>query len=163
MLGRVRTALREPDSAIVAYRAALSLDPEDVWSMNNLGLVLIRAERYEEALPPLARAVELRPTAPVFRNNLGMALEHVGQYAAAREAYRGALAADSTYGKAALSLARLEAVADAPGTVPVDLTTLAGQFARELRPAPVVSTEVRTDTLPVTTAVSPDSVRPPRR
>ena len=56
------------------------------------------------ALPPLARAVELRDNAPVFRNNLGIALERTGHPVAARDQYRAALEVDSTYRKAAVSL-----------------------------------------------------------
>ena len=32
--------------AIAAYRGALGLDPADAWSLNNLGLILIEAERF---------------------------------------------------------------------------------------------------------------------
>ena len=46
--------------AIDAYQRALALDDRDVWAMNNLGLLYIQQGRFEEALPPLARAVELR-------------------------------------------------------------------------------------------------------
>ena len=77
----------------------------DVWAMNNLGLIYIQQDRSDAALPILARAVELRSNSPVFQNNLGTALERTGHFAAAKTAYEAALAADSTYGKAAASLA----------------------------------------------------------
>lgn len=158
MMGRVRSALGQSDAAIESYRVALSIDPNDVWSMNNMALALIHLERYEEALPPLARAVQLRPDAPVFQNNLGIALERSGHYGAAREAYRAALVADSSYGKASLSLARVEGRTDDPTVAPVEVGTLAASFEQELQ----LWKETRE--LPVqTTVVAPDSVPPPQR
>ena len=51
---------------------------QDVWAMNNLGYIYIQQGRSDAALPPLARAVEIRSNVPVFQNNLGMALERSG-------------------------------------------------------------------------------------
>ncbi|HSJ64807.1 MAG TPA: tetratricopeptide repeat protein [Gemmatimonadaceae bacterium] len=133
MLGRVHTALGVPDDAIAAYRTSLAHDPADAWSMNNLALIFIQQERYDEALGPLARAVQIRPGAPVFQNNLGIALERTGHVGAAREAYRAAIAADSGYRKAVESLTRLEGVEDDPAAVPVELSVLADAFEREVQ------------------------------
>lgn len=133
MMGRVQTALGQPDSAIEAYRTALVLDPKDVWSMNNLGLVLIEQGDYQEALRPLARAVQLRPEAPLFQNNLGIALERTGHFNAAAEAFQAALAADSTYTKASVSLARVEGRTEDPSTAPVELASLAQSFEDSVR------------------------------
>lgn len=133
MMGRVRTALGQPDSAIASYRLALSQDPTDVWSMNNMALLLIQQGKYDEALPALARAVQLRGDAPVFQNNLGIVLEREGHYSAAADAYRAALDADSTYGKAAVSLARVEGLFENPSLEPVELTTLAESFDRQVQ------------------------------
>jgi Flp pilus assembly protein TadD len=131
MLGRVHSALGEPDSAIASYRTALSYDENDVWSMNNMALVLIQQERYEEALPPLARAVQLKAGSPVFQNNFGIALERTGHFTDATEAYRAALAADSTYRKASLSLSRVEGKVDT--VEPVDVAMLAVAFQNDVR------------------------------
>jgi Flp pilus assembly protein TadD len=133
MLGRVHTALGVPDEAIAAYRTSLTHDPADAWSMNNLALILIQQERYDAALGPLARAVQVRPGAPVFQNNLGIALERTGHVGAAREAYRAAIAADSGYRKSVESLARLEGVEDDPASLPVELSVLADAFEREVQ------------------------------
>jgi Tfp pilus assembly protein PilF len=117
---------------MTSYRVALSMDPADSWSMNNLGLLLIEQGRYEEALLPLARAVELRPEAPAFANNLGIALERSGHPSAAAEAYRTALKADSTYTKAATSLARVDGKTD---STTVDVSGLAAAFNLEIQTA----------------------------
>ena len=105
LLGRARYELKQVPEAIDAYQRAIALDERDVWAMNNLGLIYIQQDRSDIALPILARAVELRSNSPVFQNNLGTALERTGHFAAPAKAYEAALAADSTYGKAAASLA----------------------------------------------------------
>jgi predicted Zn-dependent protease len=108
LLARAYDGLGRTADAIVASKRAIVLDGRDVWALNNLGTILIREGRIEEALGPLARAVELEPGMPTFQNNFGMALERTGFYRAAAEAYRTAIEIDSTYGKPAISLARVE-------------------------------------------------------
>jgi Tfp pilus assembly protein PilF len=147
MRGRVQNALGRRDAAEVSYRLALSLDPTDSWSMNNLGLLLIDEGRYAEALMPLARAVELRPGAPSFANNLGVALERTGHPGSAADAYQSALAADSSYTKAQTSLQRVYGM---PDEMPIDVTKLAAQFKDSLQ----AGSQVRLSAKPV--VVKPD-------
>ncbi len=137
MLGNAHADLGSVDRAEEAYRRALALDPLDSWTMNNLGLLMIRDGRHEEALPPLARATELRPDVAVFQNNLGIALERSGHVVEAAEAYGAALAVDPEYEKARVSLERVERV-DAPsvsGTParPFDRAGLASDFAEDVQ------------------------------
>ena len=132
LLGRARYQLGEVDDAVAAYQRAIGLDDRDVWSMNNLGLIYIEQDRGSEALPPLARAVELRSNAPVFQNNLGMALERSGHPAAAAKAYETAIALDSSYRKASISLARITARTPESDSAAVDLTGLAQQFQSQI-------------------------------
>ncbi len=133
LLGRVRSALNEPNEAVAAYRLALSHNPTDVWSMNNMGLLMIQQGKNEEALGPLARAVQLDSTVAVFQNNLGIALEHTGRFALATQAYKSALTIDDGYTKAKVSLARVEGRKEEPTVTPVELATLAESFDREIR------------------------------
>jgi predicted Zn-dependent protease len=131
LLGRARYELKQIPEAIDAYQRAIVLDDRDSWAMNNLGLIYIQQDRSDVAVPVLARAVELRAGSPVFQNNLGTALERTGRFAAARQAYEAALAADSTYGKASASLARVTPHA-ATDTSTVDLAALAAEFQGEV-------------------------------
>lgn len=131
LVARAHHSMGQADSAIEAYRDALLADERDVWAMNNLGVLYLDKGEPEMALPPLARAVQLRSTAPVFQNNLGIALERTGHIAAAQLAFQAALQADSTYSKAAISLARVTALV-ADSTDIVDLDELAQLFRMQL-------------------------------
>ena len=135
LVGRVQGSLGNIEPAVEAYRKAIALDEKDVWAMNNLGLILIEQGRFSEALGPLSLATQLKPDAPVFQNNLGMALERSGYYVAAATAYRTALASDSTYGRAAVSLTRVEQLSESPLLVALDLPGLARSFAVEVQSA----------------------------
>lgn len=129
--GRALYELGRVDDAIEAYRAALLLEDHDVWSMNNLGLIYLRQGQFVDALPPLARAAELEPKVAVIQNNLGMALERSGYLGSAVEAYRAAVAADSTHGKARANRDRLEAFG-MDLDITADLPSFARMFADEI-------------------------------
>lgn len=129
VLGRTYHALDRRQEAADAYRQALALHGDDAWSLNNLGLVLLELERPVEALPALARAVSLDAERSIFRNNLGMALERAGHTAQAAASYAEAVEIDG-YEKAAVSLARVDALLEAGGAEgeTVDLAALAESF-----------------------------------
>jgi Flp pilus assembly protein TadD len=131
--GRAHDARAESAAAVRSYHEALSLDPEDVWSMNNLGLSLIHQGAFDDALRPLARAVELEPGVATFQNNLGMALERTGQFTAAADAYRAAVSIDSTFGKASSNLQRVASLKQDPKTPTLDLKVLSQQFQQLIR------------------------------
>jgi predicted Zn-dependent protease len=132
LLGRARHELGDVAQAIDAYQRAIALDDRDVWAMNNLGFTYIQQGRSDAALLPLARAVELRGNVPVFQNNFGTALERSGHFVAARQAYEKALEADSTYSKAAVGLARVNARGTESDTSSVDVAALARGFQGEV-------------------------------
>jgi len=106
----------------------LQFREDDAWSLNNLGLIRIQQGRYEEALPALAKAVQIEPGVACFQNNLGVALERTGHFTASGEAYVAALEADGDYEKADLSMARVSEVIEAEDIMPVDLGALAASF-----------------------------------
>jgi predicted Zn-dependent protease len=134
LLARVQDELGDASAAIAGYRQALIRDERDVWAMNNLGMLYIRQREFESALGPLARAVELRPNAPVFQNNLGIALELAGHAPEARRAYGDALKADSTYAKAIANARRLgDGVSDSTKGTPVSVKDLAETFRQQVK------------------------------
>lgn len=129
VLGRVDARAGQVDDALHAYRAALALDPQDSWSMNNMGLLFIETDRFDDALGPLARAVQLNDGVASFQNNLGIALERTGHNTLAAQAFQNALAIDSSYTKARVSLTRLAGRADDPGVDSVTVGSLGDTFA----------------------------------
>ena len=157
LLGRTRYLLGQVDEAIAAYQKALVTDDQDVWAMNNLGLIYLDQNRPWDALAPLARAVQLRSRSPVFQNNLGSALERSGYPEAAARAYEAAIGVDSTYQKASVSLARVTAAGPTAESQAVDLDELAQQFENQIESwrgavasmtdSTTASIEAKTDTL----------------
>jgi tetratricopeptide (TPR) repeat protein len=101
--------------------------------MNNLGLVLIDEQLFDQAIPVLARATELRTDVAVFFNNLGMALEKTAHFRDAEVAYAKALDLDESYEKAFENLNRIAAVAEDPEVEPIDLTLEATAFVAEIQ------------------------------
>lgn len=132
LIGRAHDARGDVEQAITAYQRAIVLDTSDVWALNNLGVLLIQQGRAGEALGPLARATTLRPTSPVFQNNLGTALEGTGHRIAAGIAYGAALAADSTYEKARISLERTSTLDESVPDSPIDLDAVAREFVSQI-------------------------------
>ncbi len=120
------------DSAIVAYRTAVTLDEQDAWAFNNLGVLYIEQGLPGDAIGALARAVDLRPEVAVFHNNLGMALERWGYFLAAQDQYRLAVEADPSHEKAAANLRRIEGRGDREGLPPLDLPMAAREFFEEV-------------------------------
>ena len=133
------------DQAVAGYRATLTIDENDLWSLNNMGLVLIQQERFAEALPPLARAAQIDSLDSSIQNNLGIALERTGHHQAAAAAYTRALAGDQDHDRASISLARVSDLAATMPGEPVDLAALAADFnatvAMTFAAATVVETE----------------------
>jgi tetratricopeptide (TPR) repeat protein len=155
LLARAQHGLGEVDAAIDTYRHALVANDQEVWTMNNLGVLYLEEGDPEAALAPLARAVQLRGTAPVFQNNLGMALERAGFPVAAKRAYEAAVRADSTYIKAVKNRERLSAVAvDSTTVEKVDLNELAELFRQQ------VKMWRDTDARPARDSATPPAVKP---
>ena len=89
------------------YLTVLAHDPDDAWSLNNLGLIRIEEERFAEAVSALERACGADDGQALFFNNLGIAYERSERFRAAEEAFARALELDGSYGAAEISLARV--------------------------------------------------------
>jgi tetratricopeptide (TPR) repeat protein len=159
--GRAFDEMGQSDEAADAYLEAIARDDTDVWALNNLGYLYIRRGREDAAIGPLARAVELAADRAVFQNNLGVALERVGYAGSAVEAYRAALAADSTFDKARVNLDRVE-TRGVDLDIVADLPTLARDFLDDVVAwrRPVVPDIEPTDSVgTVTGEAEPDTTR----
>jgi len=106
-LGEAHRRLGDSARAIQACRAGLSLDPQHVGAMNNLGVALLEQGAAGEAREVLEEAVRLNPEFATAHNNLGNVLRLLGDHAGAVAAFRRAVQADPSYGEAHSNLGQL--------------------------------------------------------
>ena len=131
---RAQAGSGDLDGARETYRQLLVRDGEDLWGLNNLGVLLLDSGDYKDALGPLARAVQLKPTAPLFQNNFGMALERSGYPVTAKHAYEAAVHDDSTFTRAVKNLERMQStVTDSMAVDEVSIQDLAEQFRLKVK------------------------------
>ncbi len=163
---RAQSATGDAAGAMETYRQLLVRNDEDLWGLNNLGVMLLDSGDYEGALGPLARLVQLKPTAPLFQNNLGMALERSGYVVAALHHYEAAVRDDSSYAKAVKNAQRLQGiVTDTTLQDEVGVPELAEAFRVKVKfwketvtPQPQVKLVVKPDSV---STPKPDSVKGP--
>src|SRR5205814_10647016 len=68
-LGNFQYSRGQADKAIEAYRTAISLMPDDAGSpWNNLGVVYLQRDEYEQAAEAFARSVAIDPTHSALSN-----------------------------------------------------------------------------------------------
>ena len=103
--GNVFKQMGRFDEAVVSYRDAISLNPDYMEAMVNLGTCLAALDAYPDAIESYQSALALAPNSPVIFNNLGTALAEMGRHEDAVESYRKALGADAEYGEAYFNLA----------------------------------------------------------
>ncbi len=80
------------DAALVEWRKAVQLNPEDARARTNLGVSLAKLGKPSEALPQFEKALALDPDAPETHNSLGAALAATGRIDEAIPHYQKALA-----------------------------------------------------------------------
>jgi len=78
------------DGALQQYQAALDRNPQDAESLSNMGQVLVRLGRPEEALPYFEKAIALIPNRWAYRFNLARALSVLGRWDESVANYRQA-------------------------------------------------------------------------
>ncbi|MBB6093668.1 tetratricopeptide (TPR) repeat protein [Povalibacter uvarum] len=74
--------------ALVEYRAALSIKPQDAEALSLMGLALMHGGRTNEALILLGRAVDIEPRTAGFRVNLAEGFARAGQNSRALQEFR---------------------------------------------------------------------------
>ncbi len=84
------------DEAIEAYRSALSIDPNYLFALNDLGVQYMRARRYAEAVEVLRRAVAAADSSFPPHLNLAIALLGSGNVDEASREVAAALAIDAS-------------------------------------------------------------------
>jgi tetratricopeptide (TPR) repeat protein len=85
---------------ITLYEATLEKNPNCWLAQNNLGSVLVRIGRYQEAIKNFQRVIQINPDYPEVHNNFGAALVHIGRPREAMEQYERALQLKPIYPEA---------------------------------------------------------------
>ena len=86
------------------FRDVLREEPSNADALHFLGVILGRRGETAAAIDSIRRAVELRPNAPAFHNNLGKALESAGDLTGAVRSYRRAVELAPAYAGASFNL-----------------------------------------------------------
>jgi len=90
LLGVVCDRMEDHDAAQHYYRRVLESEPNDVNTLNNLGVSLLLSDNYEPAAQALGKAVALGSTDPATLTNLGLSLAFLGRTEASLDAFRRA-------------------------------------------------------------------------
>ncbi|ARA92256.1 hypothetical protein AWN76_003075 [Rhodothermaceae bacterium RA] len=106
MRGRIYSEMLRFDEAEAAYRQVLDLQPDYRGVWNNLGNMAARAYDFRTAVGYYRREIEASGS-PHAWHGLGRAYRELGVVDSARMAFEQALAADSSYTAAYVSLAQL--------------------------------------------------------
>ena len=69
-----------PELAVAAFRACIEADPRRIDAFNNLGLLLLRSYDYDAAAAEFRNGLAISESAELLLN-LGVAVEHAGDYA----------------------------------------------------------------------------------
>ena len=94
-LGMKLAQNKKNDEAILAYRKALEIDPNNASIYNNLGLSLARKNKLEEAITQYRKAIELDPIFAIAYGNLGYALKDQNKLDEAITEFNKAIEIDS--------------------------------------------------------------------
>jgi len=92
------------EEAMVQFRKAVQLVPNNCEELNNLGLALAAQGRFDEAIENYRKALQNNPNYYEAANDLGNALAAKGRFDEAIENYRKALQINPNYYKAANDL-----------------------------------------------------------
>jgi superkiller protein 3 len=92
---------------VECYRRALKIDPGFGEAHNNLGILLTKQGRTDEAVAEYRKAIELNPNRAELYNNLGNLLATQGRPDEAIGQFQKALAVDPDYTEAHFNLANL--------------------------------------------------------
>ena len=89
------------EKAFGAYNKAIELNPADSAYLNNYGLALAKAKKYDEAKAQLQKAATLEPAkAGQFYYNLGAIYVNSGQTTPAEDMFKQAIESDANYADA---------------------------------------------------------------
>jgi len=105
LLGGVAHRRGDADLSVHAMGMSARYDPDDGETLSNLGLLLMRANRLDEAEQVLQRATVLQPENPNGHNHLAITLAELGRLVEAHASASAALALEPHHEGAGITLA----------------------------------------------------------
>lgn len=107
-LGTIYDEQGQLGNAIVAYRAAVRLNPGNLMPHYNLGVAYAAQGRFEEAVQEFNAVLRIEPTFVEARHNLGMAYMEMGIFGNAREEFEAALKLKPDFALSRKAIASIE-------------------------------------------------------
>jgi Flp pilus assembly protein TadD len=86
---------------------AITVNPDNYFALNNLGVALERRDRFDEAIERYGRSISLKSNYSGSHNNLGQLLEHKGRLLDAAREYHEAINLDPDNSQVWINLARV--------------------------------------------------------
>ena len=83
--GHTALAMGELDQAVLCYRSATELNPNNAEAWQALGMCLVKLEKLEEAIPALETLVSLKPKDQLAYTSLSLAYGRAGRTLDAEE------------------------------------------------------------------------------
>lgn len=105
-IGLIQLDRNRLDEAEAFFRSALAVQP-DARVHNNLGLIFMKREQWQEAADWFGRALEIENSHPEAHNNLGLVYLQTGRVDEAEAAYRKAIQAKFEFASAHMNLGNL--------------------------------------------------------
>ena len=107
LYGNALLTLGHREDAMECFRQELAIDPNEFGSNLYLGVMLNQGESYKEAIPYLARALQVRPGDPAVRYQIAIVQIGMGNLEPARKSLEALIKDSPNFLDAHVSLARL--------------------------------------------------------
>ena len=107
LYGTAQLTLGQRDKSMQSFREELAIDPNEFGSNLYLGVLLNQSENYKEAMPHLARALQVRPGEPAARYQIVLSEIGMGNLEEARKSLEALVKDHPNFLDAHVSLARL--------------------------------------------------------
>ena len=107
LMGASAAQIGKPNEAVLAFKKAISINPNNAEAYNNLGNVHKDQGKLEEAIIAYTKAISVKPAYADAYNNLGNALKYQGKFSEAIDAYNKTLSIKPDYAEAITNLAGL--------------------------------------------------------
>ena len=98
--GASAAQIGKPNEAVLAFKKAISINPNNAEAYNNLGVALKEQGKLDKAIEAYKKALSIKPKYAEAHNNLGNVFRDKGKLTQAIEAYTKALSIKSDYADA---------------------------------------------------------------